>query len=146
MRSGTAPDDRGVTLVELILAVALLGTAAVTLLGAFGTLVKTSDAGRKTGDLSTSLAATAEAVVDNGRNPYASCATTYDPTAGYTLPPTVRSATVTKVEYWDGTANAFSATTCHDADVPVWRLQRITLQLTTTDGRLTREITVVKRG
>lgn len=144
-RRATRTDD-GISLVELILAVALLGTAAVTLLGAFGTLIKTSDASRKSGDLTTSLAAAAEFVVDNSRTPYVDCATKAQYTAAlgtFGKPATIATVEVTSVQFWDGAADAFGAD-CHD-DVEFWRLQLVTLELTATGGE-SRAITVVKRG
>lgn len=145
-----ARTDDGISLVELILAVALLGTAAVTLLGAFGTLIKTSDASRKSGDLTTTVAAAAEFVVDNSLTGYLDCATPAAYTgelATFPKPATITNVEVTTVRFWDGNANggvgAFG-TDCHD-DVDFWRLQLITLALTTNSGE-TRDITVVKRG
>jgi type II secretory pathway pseudopilin PulG len=144
--------DDGVTLVELIIAVALLGTAAVTILAAFGTLIKTSDVSRKNGDVATTLAAVAESTVDNTRNPYnASCVPiAYNPTNGVALPPTIPAAnvTITDVQYWDGADGAFKTglANCNDTVVPYWRLQLITLRVVTADGKVDRSISVVKRG
>lgn len=147
----TTRTDDGISLVELILAVALLGTAAVTLLGAFGTLIKTSDAGRKSGDLTTGLAAAAEFVVDNSLTPYVDCATPAQYTAAlgtFGKPATIASVEVTAVLFWNGDADAgagaFVTTPCRD-DVEFWRLQLVTLQLTAAGGE-SRAITVVKRG
>ncbi len=153
MTDAPARTDRGVTLVELILAVALLGTVAVTILAAFGTLIKASDTGRKSGDLSTTLAAVAEATVDNTRNPYlVTCGTPpYDPTAGLVgaLPRTLSPGTISieDVKYWDG-ANFVMKEQCTTAmlNVVYWHLQQVTIRVATTDGNSARRITVVKRG
>lgn len=138
--------DGGISLVELILAVALLGTAAVTLLGAFGTLIKTSDQSRKSGDLSTTLGSAAEFVIDNSRTAYVNCTdgTPYnDGLTAFVRPATIQSITVDSVQFWDGEAGAFGAA-CNDSK-PFWRLQLLALTLTTTSGER-RTINVVKRG
>ena len=150
-RAGSPTAAAGTTLIELILAVLMLGTSTVTILGAFGTLIKTSDLVRKTGDAGSTLAAVAEAVADNGRNPYdVSCNPPgYDPIAGVELPgppnPSITPGDVkiVSVQYWNGTAFAGA---CYDAAVPAWRLQLIEIQLDTADGRVHRTIHVVKRG
>jgi type II secretory pathway pseudopilin PulG len=144
--AGGAP-ERGESLVELLMSVALLGTAAVSILAAFGTLIKTSDAGRKTGSLAALLSATAEAVADNSRNAFqADCGPLgYDLTAVPPPPVGTPPVTIVGVKYWDGTA--FGAT-CFDVTVPEYRLQLITLGggARTTDGQPEQTIDVVKRG
>ena len=151
-RAGSPTAAAGTTLIELILAVLMLGTSTVTILGAFGTLIKTSDLTRKTGDAGSTLAAVADAVADNGRNPYdVSCGMAppynppYNPIAGVTLPgvPGSMVVEISSVQYWNGTTFAAA---CYDAAVPAWRVQLIEIQLDTSDGRVHRTIHVVKRG
>ena len=133
----------GISLIELILAVFLLGTATVTILGAFATLIKTSDFTRKAGDVSATVGAVAEAVTDNGRNPYVTCNPTYNPKQGVTLPTKV-DAEITAVSSWNGTG---FVTTC-DAATEAWRLQQIDIvvHVQTANGVVDRAISVVKRG
>jgi type II secretory pathway pseudopilin PulG len=137
----------GESLLELLVAVTLLGTASVSILGAFGTLIKTSNTGRRTGEVSAVLSAAAEAVADNARNPYVPCPalTAYDPRAGVTLPdgfvPT--DVAVSAVRYWNGVAGFTDA--CQDA-VPEWRLQLVTVRVLGKDRAADRTIDVVKRG
>jgi type II secretory pathway pseudopilin PulG len=157
-RAGSPTAAAGTTLVELILAVFMLGTSTVTILGAFATLIKTSDLTRKTGDAGSTLAAVAEAVADNGRNAYVvSCNPPgYNPIAGVELPDTVGpgDATIVSVKYWNGAAFVEDLNDpinhpnedCFDDRVPAWRLQLIEVRVHTSDGKVDRTISVVKRG
>jgi type II secretory pathway pseudopilin PulG len=146
-RSAPRPDG-GLTLVELVVAIALLGMGVVAILSAYATLIVTGDRARKHGDVGTVIAAASAAVVDPGRNPYEPCASSgsYDPTRGITLPSglTADHVTVTAVRYWDGTS--FQAT-CYDDSVGSFsRLQEIAVRVESADGRVSEVLTVVKRG
>ena len=147
-RAGSPTAAAGTTLIELILAVFMLGTSTVAILGAFATLIKTSDLTRKTGDAGSTLAAVAEAVADNVRNPYdVSCnPPAYDPIAGVELPDSLTQpgdVTIVSVKYWNG---ATFGAACFDATVPAWRLQLIEINVHTADGKVNRTISAVKRG
>ncbi len=137
----------GESLLELLVAVTLLGTASVTILAAFGTLIKTSNTGRRTGEVTSVLSAAAEAVADNARNHYVPCPalTAYDPMLGVTLPEGFASTdlAVIAVRYWNGPAGF--TTDCQDA-VPEWRLQLLTVRVLGKDRASDRTIDVVKRG
>ena len=145
-------DERGVSLIELIVATGVLGAATVTILGAFGTLIKTSDLGRKTADLGSSVSTVAENVSDNAVNPFdGSCAPppAYDPTKDLTLPVGM-TASVTSIEWWydqggpDG-KGAF-VPTCHVGVQLQLITVTVTVRVTTTESKATRSISVVKRG
>lgn len=140
--------DAGESLLELLVAVALLGTASVSILAGFGTLIKTSAAGKKTADTATVLTAAAESVSDNVRNPYqADCQPLrYDPLAGVTLPAGVAATEVSidAVRYWDGDEFVADAELCVDDTVPEYRLQLVTVAVRTSASE--RTIDVVKRG
>jgi prepilin-type N-terminal cleavage/methylation domain-containing protein len=140
--------DGGFSLVELVVAISLLGLGVVAILGAYATLILSGDRARKFGDISTVVAAASAAVVDPGRNPYVPCATpaSYDPVAGVTLPNglTADRVTVTSVQYWDG--STFQPK-CYDVTVGSYvRLQEITLAIESVDGRVRQSVTVLKRG
>lgn len=132
----------GETLVELLLAVSLLGTASVGLLFGFGTLIRSSDIARRGGNAGTVLTAAAEAVADNGRNAYQPvCQPSYDPVLGVTIPATVTDVVVVPpVRHWNGSAFTDQ---CDDAALAN-RLQLLTVRVVTAAGASTAE--VVKRG
>jgi hypothetical protein len=58
------------------------------------------------------------------------------------LYPTAPGITET-VEYWDGTT---FGSTCYEDLVTYYETQRITFVFTSTDGRVTRSETILKRG
>ncbi|MGD9795671.1 MAG: type II secretion system protein [Acidimicrobiia bacterium] len=145
-----AATDEGFTLIEVLIAVALLGAGAVTGLAALATLSSSSSLSRDTSQARALLSSAAQAVVDQGRNPYdADCDATYDPLAGgtVTLPssPVVwpSSSVAISVEYWNGTG---FGTTCYDVANPFARMQRITVTVHSPDNRVSEQVTVLKRG
>ncbi len=140
--------DDGLSLVELVVAIALLGIGVVAILGAYATLIVSGDRAKKHGDVSTVLAAAAASVLDPARNPYDPCASnaTYDATRGVVLPNGFpgQQVSVTKVLFWDG---ATFQPTCYDQSAgTLARLQQITVQVRSADDRVSEQLTVVKRG
>jgi len=135
---GRAPDadraasDEGFTLVELMLAVAILGISGVAVVGGMMTSIQVSDLGRRQAEGQGQVRAYAEAVAGAT---YASCATSY--ATSYT-PPAGYTATMT-VAYWDGTS-AFTSTCGTDSG-----LQRVTLTVAATDGRGSETVAIAKR-
>jgi prepilin-type N-terminal cleavage/methylation domain-containing protein len=127
--------DGGFTLVELLLAVAILGLGVLTVVGGMMTSILVSDLGRRSADGQGALRAYAEAVANDT---YSSCATTY-PAAGFSAP--TGFTTSLTVSYWVPSSTSF-ATTCPATDAG---LQRIRLTLTATDGRGTESVVVAKR-
>jgi type II secretory pathway pseudopilin PulG len=73
-------DERGETLVETLMTVAILGIAVLGLIGGLVMAVRASDQHHKEADGNAVLTAAAESVVDNNRNPYQTCAHPLDPT------------------------------------------------------------------
>ena len=129
-------DERGSTLVEVLVAVVVLGTAGLAVLGSMFTSIAISDVHRKE--------ATAGAVARDYTEKIAG--STYVECGGpsvYTLPaaavpvPTGYSAAVNKVEYW--TASGWG-TSCSSSG-----LQRVTVVASSTDGRATERSVVVVR-
>ena len=124
--------EGGFTLVELLLAVAILGISAVAVVGGMMTSIQVSDLGRRQAEGQGEVRAYAEAVAGAA---YADCAssytTSYSPPAGYT-------ATMT-VAYWDGTS-AFTSSCGTDTG-----LQRVTLTVTATDGRASETVAIARR-
>jgi len=146
---GVSRRDHGLSLIEVVVAVALLGIAVVAILSAYATLIVSGDRVRKHGDVSTVLSAAADAVVDPARNPYVPCATpsSYVPTQGIVLPVGLPASqvAVTDVRYWNG--QTFASGPCYDVSVgSLARLQQITLMVHSADNRVSEELTVLKRG
>ena len=84
--------DRGVTLIEVVVALSLLGFALVGLLGGLGSTVRLSVAATDQTLADTSLQSALSAL---DALPYVSCATTYN---------LGTNVTVTAISYWNGTA------------------------------------------
>lgn len=101
-----ASDDRGDTLVEVLIALAIVAIAGTALIGTLLTSITASSEHRSlTGDEAAlkSYAATAQQAIQRQASPlFTGCATTYavpPPTlaTGYTV-------TISTIQHWDGTA------------------------------------------
>jgi Tfp pilus assembly protein PilV len=128
------PRDAGETLIEVVISIAIMGIAFVALMGGMLTAVSLSGLHRQQADVQLQLLSAVEQVK---AAPYIPCAgnTSYTPPAGVTE----------VVEHWNGVT---FGPTCYETIVPVtyYKAQRIKLTITTADGRVTRTLTIVKRG
>lgn len=122
------------TLVEMLLAVAIMGIGVLGVVAGMMTSIQVSDLGKNAADGQTALRSYAEAVTGDT---YSSCATTY-PAAGFTTP-TGWTSSMT-VAYWNKGSSTFGSTCGTDSG-----LQRVTLSLTANDGRGTETLRLVKR-
>lgn len=134
-RPAGATAQDGFTLVELLIAVAILGLGVLTVLGGMMTSITVSDLGRRSAEGQSALRAYAEAVANDT---YADCATTY-PASGFTVPSGY--AATLAVSYWDPSTTTFS-TTCPATDAG---LQRLRLTVTAADGRGSETVRIAKR-
>lgn len=132
--------ERGETLVELLVTVVIVGTAVVALVGALALAVRVSDIHRKQATAGAAVRAFAEAIETrvSATAGYVNCATPASYAGAYTGTPNGYTATITAVEYWDGTAFATTCTT--DTGI-----QRVSLQVASDDGRATETLDVVLR-
>ncbi|MFE4856349.1 type II secretion system protein [Streptomyces sp. NPDC056670] len=126
--------EEGETLVEVLVAVVLMGVAFVTILGGIGTAIISSATQQKVTSADSVARSAAEKVVSD---PYVSCAGSYGtptPPAGYTV--------AVEIEYWDG-MGAFGPA-CPTADTGV---QKVTLTVRSSGPHPVRDATleVVKR-
>ncbi|MFF3213422.1 prepilin-type N-terminal cleavage/methylation domain-containing protein [Streptomyces sp. NPDC002886] len=126
--------EEGETLIEVLVAVVLMGVAFVAILGGMGTAMISSVTQEKVTGADSVIRSAAEKVVSD---PYVSCARGYEtptPPAGYTV--------TVEVQYWDG-VGAFGQD-CPAADTGV---QKVTLTVHSTGPRPVRDATleVVKR-
>ncbi|MFJ8159443.1 prepilin-type N-terminal cleavage/methylation domain-containing protein [Streptomyces sp. NPDC096136] len=126
--------EEGETLVEVLVAVVLIGVAFVAILGGMGTAIISSAKQQQVTGADAVIRSAAEKVVSA---PYVSCARGYEtptPPTGYTV--------AVEIEYWDG-VGAFGRS-CPTADTGV---QKVTLTVRSTGPRPVRDATleVVKR-
>ncbi|MFJ3841488.1 prepilin-type N-terminal cleavage/methylation domain-containing protein [Streptomyces sp. NPDC090054] len=126
--------EEGETLIEVLVAVVLMGVAFVTIFGGMGTAIISSVTQQKVTGADSVIRSAAEKVVSA---PYVSCASGYEtptPPAGYTV--------TVEIEYWDG-LSAFGRS-CPTADTGV---QKVTLTVRSTGPHPVKDATleVVKR-
>lgn len=127
--------DAGFTLVEVLLAVAILGIGVLVIVGGMMTSIKVSDQGRRSAEALNYIRAYAESVAGET---YKTCATSTD-YASYT-PPAAYSRSLV-VSNWDAATKTFPGS-C--PAFPDSGLQRITLTITAPDST-TEVLTVAKR-
>jgi prepilin-type N-terminal cleavage/methylation domain-containing protein len=121
-------DDRGETLVELVVAIAILGIAAVAILGGLMVSTQTSTIHRNSATSGAYVRSFAEAIqADVDQNGYKSCSNAVNPTTGYVavaVPdlPAPYTKAVTAVQSWNG--STWGACTADG-------IQRLDLKVTT---------------
>jgi type II secretory pathway pseudopilin PulG len=133
--------DGGESLIELLVALSIMGTAITVLLAGLGTAISMSAIHRKQATAGASSRAFAEAI-ENAVAKYPSeYDTTCTGTATYATkysPPANYAATVTEVRYLSGTA--WSATCGADQGV-----QRVMLRIASADGKVVVTLAVILR-
>lgn len=139
-------EDAGFSLVEVLISLVIIGICFAGLLGGMGTSIVASSIHRAQADGHALIVSAAESLKDDARNPFSCDVSTYDVTSGVVPPSGWATSDVTllagSVEhgYWDGSSFASEPICGAGTD-----LQRITLQVTSPDGRATEELTVFKR-
>ena len=140
--------ERGDSLIEVLLALVILGIAGTALLGAFGTGVFSAGLHRQQTDAGAVLASAVESVLDPIRNPYVDCATTttYNPLNGVRTPSVNWQIAITSVSWWDGQnfVTSPNPNTCRPGDPDAvtgsnnnlnpFHLQLISISITTPAG------------
>jgi prepilin-type N-terminal cleavage/methylation domain-containing protein len=141
--SGPARSEQGSTLIEVLIAVAILALAAAGLIGGLTTTVGSASIARQQADAQTLLISAGQAVMDNTLIPYQSCETSpsYNPASVISVPPgySVQALPASYV-YWDG--NQWGSCT----PAAQGNLQRITITVTPPGGQVGWSRQVVKRA
>ncbi|HEX2040250.1 MAG TPA: prepilin-type N-terminal cleavage/methylation domain-containing protein [Acidimicrobiales bacterium] len=144
--------EEGLSLVEVIVTVAIMGIVFVAVLGGMWTAIVTSDTHRKQALGTTYLVNAAEHLKAEATTPYATCGSySLSGLADTSVPAAWKAAMTVSVEYFTvdvaGGTEHFSpdVTDCIAADSK-YDLQQVTLTATSpTDGRATEKLTFVKR-
>jgi type II secretory pathway pseudopilin PulG len=137
--SGPA-DDRGETLLEVLIAVVIMGIAIVAVIGGLVTSVVLSDIHRKQATAGAAVRDYAEAIENYvaAAGHYVPCATTASyGSVGFTGPGGY-TPSVTAVAYWNGSAWTPSCGT----DLG---LQQLKVQVASADQRASEQLTIVVR-
>jgi type II secretory pathway pseudopilin PulG len=134
-------DDRGESLLEVLIAVTIMGIALVAIVGGLATSILVSDIHRRqatAGAYAHDYAEAIENAVAGGG--YVACSTpaSYASPAGFTVPAGYSKSVVAgSMRYWNGTWQSACGT---DAG-----LQQLTVQVASDDGRAAERVVVVLR-
>lgn len=148
----SARHDLGETLIEVIMAVLLLGLAVVAIVGAVASLIIGSDIHRQQASGTAVLLSAAE-TMKSASPAYVACADKTDATYAAALSDTTRVPrpagwpvpVITAVKFWNGTA--FQGTCYDTADSGnLLKLQQLTLSITDPKRGVTETISVTKRS
>ncbi|WP_088315296.1 type II secretion system protein [Kineosporia sp. R_H_3] len=128
-------EDRGESLIELLVSVAILGITASSILGAVMIASSSSTLDRRAVQSQSLLKSWGEYVVDQASAAYTACMAASSSTLSYAAPPlqalpTGFTPSVVSVEYWNGTT--FVSGTCTTTDDA--GAQRVRLRMTVADG------------
>ena len=136
--------DAGVTLVELLMTVAIMGIAFVAIIGGFYTITTVSSGNRDLVDGRSTVKQYAELIESQ---PFRTCPATYS-LAGVVTPTGWNAPTVT-LTYWDPVATSTDPVNTKGAFVAgcpsATAVQRIHITMTTSDGRTSVVFESVKR-
>jgi Tfp pilus assembly protein PilV len=139
----TAPGrtEAGTTLVEVMMAVAILSIGIVSIVGAMGTSIIGTDHHRNQAQAHTVLLSAVDAV--KAETYKTTCPATYNPATGVTLPAgwTPTSVSVTSIRYWDNSVPGFVSSCAVNS-----MLQLVDVQVASPNGRATESVAVVKRN
>jgi type II secretory pathway pseudopilin PulG len=139
--SPEADRERGETLLELLIALAIMSIAVVAIVSGLLAVVTISDIHRKQSTAGAAVRDYAESVEKYvAGTGYTACAapSDYAPgTVGFAAPPGYSASAVT-VRYWSGTA--WAASPCADVG-----LQELTVQVASSDTRASERLVLVLR-
>jgi Tfp pilus assembly protein PilV len=141
-KGGGRDDERGESLLELMIAIVIIGIGVVAVVAGLATSIHMSDIHRKQATASATVRSFAEAIKnDVAISGYqSSCSPTYAstfaaPSASFATPQ------ISVVRFWNGTS--FPTGSCNAAaDVGV---EQLTLTVSSTDGRVSEKLVIVVR-
>jgi type II secretory pathway pseudopilin PulG len=138
-------EDRGETLLELVISITILGVCVVAIGTGIALSIKTSAIHRAQATASAFLHNYAAALQNSYRPCIGGNPPDYVSIAGLAAPSAEFSAPTATVRFWDPNANpaAFSRTTCPATDPG---LQEVTLTLDTTGGLVSESVVVILRS
>ncbi|GAA2330583.1 prepilin-type N-terminal cleavage/methylation domain-containing protein [Dactylosporangium salmoneum] len=141
------PNDRGETLIELLVTVIIVGVAVVALVGGIATSIRMSDIHRKQAQAGAYVRAFGEAIVNSVRTgvptTYTACAGMLTYWTAYPAHPdggTAYIPAITGVKYWNPTSKAFEASCITDSGV-----QKVSLKVSTSDNKVAETLDVIIR-
>jgi type II secretory pathway pseudopilin PulG len=149
MRTRRSVHDRGESLIELLVAVIIMGTAVVAIVGGLGSAIMMTDVNRKQAAVAAYLkifAANLESAIAATPTQYIDCATeppgpTPGSYPGYAPGAPYDAEIVPPVLYWNAPTSSF-VTSCAGGDTGV---QRVRLRVWSTDGRADQTVDLIIR-
>ena len=146
MRLQRRTSEAGESLVEIVVAVAILGLGVVALLGGLGTAVSTSGLHRRQADVSAVLTAASERVKLADYMACAGAAEYLDSPATFAYPGFDRTDLSFTIRDWNGVAFVpRDATTCRQLEDLGYREQLVTLTVVGPAGNVSQTLPIVKR-
>jgi len=148
-------DERGETLIEILVAVVVMAILMVAVLGGMGTSTAASGTHKRQAEANAIIVSSAERLKSENEVPYVECATEsetsyLDAVHASQLPSTHPfvsgdDVTIADIEYWQGDDEFDTdVADCHDATTPIVKIQRITLRVHSQN--VEQEIVILKRG
>jgi prepilin-type N-terminal cleavage/methylation domain-containing protein len=144
MKSQRHGGDRGDTLIELLVAMVVMGIAVVAVTGGVAVSIRMSDIHRKqaqAGALIRDFAEAVENAVQLSPSAYVACAAAGAYDSYYTLPGSAFTvAAPTPVRYWDSATSTFTNTCTTDSGV-----QQLSLRINSADNSVSETLVIVIR-
>ena len=146
-RARPGPDDKGETLIELMIAVAIMGIVVVAIVGGIATSIMMSDIHRKQATAGAYVRNYAETVVayvaagtPASNANFAGASPDYSPSkVGFAAPAGGFVASVTSVQCWVDASKQFSSCTTGSS------VQQVTLNIASSDSRASETLLVIVR-
>jgi prepilin-type N-terminal cleavage/methylation domain-containing protein len=147
-------DERGSTLIEVLVAVVVMALLMVAIIGGMGTSTAASGTHKRQAEAAAILLSSAERLKSEAEVPYVECApeteTAYVTAVHASQLPSGGivngdDVSIKDVEYWQGGSSfETDVADCHDSSTPIVKIQRITLRVESQNVH--DEITILKRG
>lgn len=140
--------DKGVSLVEVIIALALTGGVVISILGALITVIRSADQNEETAKVQAVVGGAADALADAT---WVACPEVSDSYVGPIRSAAARvdwevdTVTIEDIDYWNPVTNDWTEECNGAASIGTSeRLQLVTVRITSPDARFTKTFDVVK--